>query len=319
MQRHWTCWTGSSNKLQRTATRRTGALSYCASIVRFAYYTEVRLSQEDGLFYFLVISMKRVFITGASSGLGAALAQQYAAHGARVGLVARRRELLEPLVAGLPNSVNHRIYPLDVTDHSALADAANDFMAHVGGIDIVIANAGISQGTLTEYQEDLPVFERIVATNVTATVATFAPFIATMKQQAQAGDRGCRLVGIGSVAGIRGLPGAGAYSASKAAVISYCESLRVELKASGIAVVTIAPGYIDTPMTQVNTYPMPFLMPPDRFAEKAVVAIERGDTYRVIPWQMGIVAKLLRLLPNSLYDFAFARAPHKARQASSRT
>lgn len=263
--------------------------------------------------------MKRVFITGASSGLGAALAQRYAQEGAMLGLVARREELLRQLVAGLPNPKRHRIYPLDVTDHDALAAAAADFIEAAGGADVVIANAGISQGTLTEHAEDLAVFERIVATNVTATVASFAPFIATMKAQAEAGSRDCRLVGIGSVAGIRGLPGASAYSASKAAVISYCESLRVEMRASGIKVVTIAPGYIDTPMTQINTYPMPFLMPAPSFAEKAVAAIDAGTSYTVIPWQMGVIAKLLRMLPNWLYDFAFARAPHKARQTLDRT
>ena len=256
--------------------------------------------------------MKRVFITGASSGIGAALAKRYAEQGAMLGLVARRTALLEQLVAGLPEPQRHRIYALDVTDHAVLSAAANDFMAAAGGIDVVIANAGVSQGTLTEHEEDLPVFDRIIATNVNATVATFAPFIAAMKRQAREGGD-CRLVGIASVAGIRGLPGAGAYSASKAAVISYCESLRVELKDSGIRVVTIAPGYIDTPMTQVNRYPMPFLMPVEKFAVKAVAAIDAGVSYRVIPWQMGVVAKLLRLLPNGLYDFAFSKAPHKAR------
>jgi short-subunit dehydrogenase len=257
--------------------------------------------------------MKRIFITGASSGIGAALAQRYAQEGAMLGLVARRQELLEELRASLPHPERHRIYVLDVTDHAALAAAAEDFIAVAGGIDVVIANAGISRGTLTEYAEDLPVFQRILETNVLATVATFTPFIATMKAQAQAGNRDCRLVGIGSVAGIRGLPGAEAYSASKAAVISYCESLRVELRASGVKVVTIAPGYIDTPMTQVNTYPMPFLMPVERFAEKAVAMIDAGVSYRVIPWQMGVVAKLLRLLPNWLYDLAFSKAPYKIR------
>jgi short-subunit dehydrogenase len=263
--------------------------------------------------------MKRVFITGASSGIGAALAERYAEQGAMLGLVARREEMLAQLVARLPHPERHRVYPLDVTDHAALAAAAADFIAAAHGVDVVIANAGISQGTLTEHAEDLAVFERIVATNVTATVATFAPFIAAMKSQARASGRNGRLVGIGSVAGIRGLPGAGAYSASKAAVISYCESLRVELKTSGIRVVTIAPGYIDTPMTRANTYPMPFLMPVRTFAAKAVAAIERGNTYIVIPWQMGVVARLLRMLPNRLYDFAFSKAPHKARQTSERT
>ncbi len=260
--------------------------------------------------------MKRVFITGASSGIGAALAMYYAQQGAALGLVARRASVLQQLVANLPHPERHRIYALDVTDHGALASAAADYMRALGGIDIVIANAGVSQGTLTEYVEDLAVFERIVATNVTATVATFAPFVATMKAQATSGNRACRLVGIASVAGIRGLPGSGAYSASKAAVISYCESLRVELHNTGVKVVTIAPGYIDTPMTQANSYPMPFLMPADRFAAAAAARIDAGGSYSVIPWQMGVVAKVLRLLPNRLYDFAFARAPHKARAAA---
>jgi NAD(P)-dependent dehydrogenase (short-subunit alcohol dehydrogenase family) len=255
--------------------------------------------------------MQRVFITGASSGIGAALARAYASQGAVLGLVARRREVLEQLRSSLDHPERHQIYALDVTDHAALQAAAADFIATHDGADIVIANAGISQGTLTDYQEDLPVFERIIATNVTATVATFQPFLAAMRAQPRPDL--CRLVGIGSVAGIRGLPGAGAYSASKAAVISYCESLRVELRASGIKVVTIAPGYIDTPMTQVNHYRMPFLMPVEQFARRALQSIAAGCSYRVIPWQMGVVAKLLRLLPNCLYDFAFARAPHKKR------
>lgn len=257
--------------------------------------------------------MQRVFITGASSGLGMALAREYATRGALLGLVARRADMLHELAASLPGGV-HRVYALDVSDHAALAEAAHDFLQAVGGVDIVIANAGVSAGTLTELAEDLPMFERIVATNLTAMVATFTPFIGTMQRRAEAGQRGCRLVGIASVAGIRGLPGAAAYSASKAAVISYCESLRLEMRRHGIKVVTIAPGYIDTPMTRSNAYPMPFLMPAERFAARAADAIAAGMSYRVIPWQMGVVARLLRLLPNWLYDLAFSRAPRKARQ-----
>jgi len=253
--------------------------------------------------------MQRVFITGASSGIGAALAQRYAEQGASLGLVARRGDVLETLRASLPDAARHSIHVVDVDDHAALAQAAREFMALHGGIDVVVASAGVSQGTLTEHAEDLPVFEQIVATNLLATVATFSPFIAAMKTQGHG-----RLVGIASVAGIRGLPGAGAYSASKAATISYCESLRVELRSSGIKVVTITPGYIDTPMTQHNAYPMPFLMPARKFARAAVAAIESGASYRVIPWQMGVVAKILRLLPNALYDLAFSRAPQKARK-----
>ena len=129
-------------------------------------------------------------------------------------------------------------------------------------------------------------------------------------------SRGCgALVGIGSVAGIRGLPGHGAYCASKAAVISYCESLRGELRRSGVKVVTICPGYIDTPLTRQNRYSMPFLMQPQDFAERAFRTIEAGTSYRVIPWQMGVVAKLLRLLPNPLYDRLLAGRPRKHRQS----
>lgn len=255
--------------------------------------------------------MTTVFITGASSGLGAALAECYARQGAVLGLVGRRGDVLERLRQRLPNADQHRIYVLDVTDHVALTEAAADFIRAVGKVNVVISSAGISVGTLTEYTDDLPVFSRVMEINVMAMVATFAPFIVNMKQVA--GHEQCRLVGVASVAGIRGLPGAEAYSASKAAVISYCESLRLELKASGIRVVTIVPGYIDTPMTKVNTYAMPFLMRPEKFAVKAIAAIAAGNSYKVIPWQMGIVAKILRALPNFLYDFIFSKAPHKTR------
>jgi short-subunit dehydrogenase len=146
-------------------------------------------------------------------------------------------------------------------------------------------------------------------TNVLGMVATFQPFVAPMRARGSG-----RLVGIASVAGIRGLPGAGAYSASKAAVIAYLESLRVELHGSGVRVVTIAPGYIATPMTELNPYRMPFVLAAPEAARRFARAIERGTSYAVIPWQMGVVAKLLRLLPNALYDRLFAKAPRKPRQ-----
>lgn len=255
--------------------------------------------------------MQRVFITGASSGLGWALAREYALRGARLGLLARRDDKLQELLRSLPNPSLHLAYAADVNDHAALAAAAADFVERAGGVDVVIANAGISYGTLTERGGDLAVFENIIRTNVIATAATFAPFIDAMKAQVAGGGREPRLVGIASVAGIRGLPGAEAYSASKAAVISYCESLRIELRKHRIRVVTIAPGYIDTPMTQVNTYPMPFLMPAPAFARRAADVIEAGRSYAVIPWPMRGVSWLLRLLPNWLYDAVFAHAPHK--------
>lgn len=249
----------------------------------------------------------KVFITGASSGIGAALARHYAEQGATLGLAARRQQALTDLLADLPG--RHATYALDVSDAPALAAAAADFTARHGAPDIVIANAGVSVGTLSECPEDLAAFRRVMDTNVYGMAATFAPFIGPMA--AAGGDR--RLVGIASVAGIRGLPGAEAYSASKAAAIAYLESLRLEMAPKGIKVVTIAPGYIETPMTAINPYPMPFLLPAAEAARRFARAVAKGTSYTVIPWQMGVVAKILRLLPNWLYDRLFTQAPRKPR------
>lgn len=249
----------------------------------------------------------KVFITGASSGIGAALARHYAEQGATLGLAARRQQALTDLLADLPG--HHAAYALDVSDAPALAAAAADFTARHGAPDIVIANAGVSVGTLSECPEDLAAFRKVMDTNVYGMAATFAPFIGPMA--AAGGDR--RLVGIASVAGIRGLPGAEAYSASKAAAAAYLESLRLEMAPKGIKVVTIAPGYIATPMTAINPYPMPFLLPAAEAARRFARAVAKGTSYTVIPWQMGVVAKILRLLPNWLYDRLFTQAPRKPR------
>lgn len=248
-----------------------------------------------------------VFITGASSGIGAALAAEFARRGACVGLVARRREALDALATQLPGK--HHAYAVDVTDRDALISAARQFERASGGADIVVANAGISIGVLTEHYEDLAAFADVLNTNVLALAYTFHPFIAPMRAR----QRGT-LVGIASVAGIRGLPGSEAYCASKAATISYCESLRVELKRFGIRVVTIAPGFVRTPLTAKNPYRMPFLMAPDAFARAAVDAMLAGASYRVVPWQMAIVAKLLRALPNWAFDRLMANRPYKPRR-----
>jgi short-subunit dehydrogenase len=253
----------------------------------------------------------RVFITGASSGIGGAVARRYARRGATLGLAARRGDRLAALAVELSaaGAAGGFIYPLDVTDADALRDAGDDFMARAGTPDVVVASAGVSIGTLTECREDLAAIRRVLDINVHGMAATFAPFITPMRQRGQG-----RLAGVASVAGIRGLPGAGAYSASKAAAIAYLESLRVELFGSGVKVVTIAPGYVATPMTEHNPYPMPFLLTADDAARRFVRAIERGVSYTVIPWQMGLVAKGLRLLPNWLYDRLFAHAPRKPRK-----
>ncbi|HWD35805.1 MAG TPA: SDR family oxidoreductase [Casimicrobiaceae bacterium] len=248
-----------------------------------------------------------VFITGASSGIGEALARQYAAQGASLGLFARRASELERVARTLaPASVES--YAGDVRDAGALERAAKAFTARVGVPDVVVANAGISTGTVTGHAEDLSVFGRVFDTNVLGIVNTFQPFIAPMRER-----RRGTLVGIASVAGFRGLPGSGAYSASKAAAIAYLESLRVELRASGIAVVTVCPGYIATPMTAGNPYPMPFLMQPDVAARKIARAIARRKRFYVLPWPMALAGRVFRALPRPLYDRMFANAPRKPR------
>jgi len=247
-----------------------------------------------------------VVVSGASSGIGMALARHYLDRGATVAAFARRGDLLQILATEFPGKVF--CYVLDVRDGPAIQLAAGDFMTRVGVPDIVIANAGVSRGTLTEYAEDEQVFQNVMDINVLGMVKTFQPFLVAMREAKQG-----TLVGIASVAGFRGLPGSGAYSASKAAAISYLESLRVELYGSGVKVVTLCPGYIKTPMTDVNTYPMPFILGADTAARRMSCVIERGKSFAVVPWQMGVVGWILKRLPNRLYDMAFSKAPHKSR------
>ena len=256
------------------------------------------------------MSAPLVFITGASSGIGQALAERFYRAGYRLALVARRSAEVQAWVqAQQMEAARVAVYAADVRDVASITGAGRDCLAAQGLPEVVIANAGISVGMDTAVLEDLEVMRATFETNNLGLAATFQPFVRGMRERGSG-----RLVGIASVAGIRGLPGHGAYCASKAAVISYCESLRGECRPHGVKVVTIAPGYIDTPLTRENRYAMPFLMRPADFADKAFAAIERGVSFRVIPWQMGVVARLLRLLPNALFDRALAGRPRKHRR-----
>ena len=248
----------------------------------------------------------KVFITGASSGLGAALAEHYAGRGESLGLLARRGDTLEELAGRL--NVPCAIYAADVGDADAMTRIAGDYCAKHGVPDIVIANAGVSSGTIVGIPADLAVLERILRTNVLGLAATLAPFAAPMRERGSG-----TLAGIASVAGIRGLPGSGAYCASKSAAITWLESLRLELAGSGVRVVTVCPGYVETPMTSVNRFPMPFMIGADDAARRIARAIDRGARYTVVPWPMRIVASALGLLPAWLYDRVFDGAPRKPR------
>jgi short-subunit dehydrogenase len=260
------------------------------------------------------VSGPLVLITGASGGIGQALALRFHRAGYRLALVARRSAEVQAWaqaqgLAAQRLAVDLSVYSADVRDIASITAAGRACIEAQGLPDVVIANAGISVGMDTAVFDDLKVMRAVFETNNLGLAATFQPFVAAMSARGSG-----RLVGIASVAGIRGLPGHGAYCSSKAAVATYCESLRGELRASGVKVVTVVPGYIDTPLTRDNRYSMPFLMPVERFADQAFDAIVAGAGYRVIPWQMGVVAKLLRVLPNAVFDRLLASRPRKLRQ-----
>lgn len=251
-----------------------------------------------------------VFITGASSGIGQALAAAYASQGWRLALVARRVDVVQQWLTeqGLgPERVT--VYLADVQDTDAVIAAATRCLNEQGLPDVVIANAGISVGIDTAERADLAVLQELYATNVLGMAATFHAFIRPMRLA-----RRGTLVGVASVAAVRGLPGHGGYCGSKAAAVAYCESLRVELRADGLQVVTLVPGFVDTPLTRGNRYPMPFLISPEAFARRALPLIARGRRFAVVPWQMAWVVVLLRVLPRWLYDRAIAGRGRKHRR-----
>ncbi len=248
----------------------------------------------------------RIFITGASAGIGEALVRHYARADAVIGMAARRRERMEAIAAQLPG--RSALYPLDVSDSAAVIGAARDFVARFGAPDLVIANAGVSFGTLGESARDLDALRTVLATNVIGLAATLGAFVPAMR----AAGRGT-LVGISSVAGFRGIPGSGAYSASKAAATTWLESLRAELAGSGVSVIAVCPGYVDTDMTRRNGFRMPFLLPADDAARRIARAIAARRRVAVIPWQMALVSLGLRAMPGWLFDRLAARAPRKPR------
>jgi short-subunit dehydrogenase len=251
-----------------------------------------------------------VFITGASSGIGQALAARYAQQGWRLALVARRLPEMQAWAQARGLGAGRcQAYAADVSAIDSIVAAGQRCIAEQGLPDVVIANAGISVGIDTALREDLDVLADTLALNNVGLAATFHPFLAAMRARGSG-----TLVGVASVAAIRGLPGHAAYCASKAGVVAYCESLRGECRGSGVRVVTLVPGYVATPLTAGNSYGMPFMLQADEFARRALRAIDAGVSYRVIPWQMGVVAKLMRALPNALFDRLVAGRGRKKRR-----
>ncbi|MDR2300151.1 MAG: SDR family oxidoreductase [Comamonas sp.] len=253
-----------------------------------------------------------VYITGASSGIGQALARHYYDLGWSLALVARRTQVLKQWAQDSQlDAQRYAVYQADVTDIDSACAAGEACLDHQGLPALVIANAGISWGVDTSQREDLSAMQQVLASNTMGVAASFQPFIAPMVARGSGS-----LVGVASIAGIRGLPGHGAYCASKAAVIAYCESLRTELKASGVAVVTLLPGYVDTPLTRSNPYPMPFLLSPQEFARRAYRVIDRKAGYAIIPWQMALIGRVMNLLPAFIWDRVVAGRTRKPRHLS---
>jgi NAD(P)-dependent dehydrogenase (short-subunit alcohol dehydrogenase family) len=240
---------------------------------------------------------KTVFITGASSGIGRALALELAGRGYDLFLTARRLDALEQVrgdVAARDPARKVEVRRLDVTDDADVAAAIDEAAEKLGRVDIVVANAGVgSSPPVGEGQMERN--RSIVETNLIGAIATIDAAVALFRRQGGDGQ----VVGVGSVAGVRGLPGSGSYSASKAGLAVYLESARAETLKEPITVTTIAPGYIDTPINQ-RMKSRPFLIDVEKGARITADLIERGVGYSTVPrYPWRVVAPLLRVVPTS--------------------
>ena len=252
------------------------------------------------------ISLTNLVITGACGGLGRALAAEALGRGAKVALVGLDRPTLDALAASAPGRC--AVYTPDVSDGVAMQAMAEDWASRFGTPDAVIANAGVAGGFDTAQASDLAVFRRILEINLLGVAATFQPFVAPMR------DRGHgMLAGIASLAGRRGLPGNGAYCASKGGLIRYLESLRAELRPSGVRVCTVSPGYLRTALTAGNRFAMPGLMAPEAAASAILRALAQGQEQLVLPRRLGWLSNALGLLPDAWHDALLLRQPRKPR------
>lgn len=254
--------------------------------------------------------MKQVFtkavITGACGGFGRALARQLLRDGAAVALVGLDRAALEELHDAYPQ--RSRVYTPDVSDSAAMQAFASDWMAAHGTPDLVIANAGVAGGYATAEAGDLAFFRRTLEINLLGVPTTFQPFLNAMVQA-----RRGTLVGVASIAGWRGMPGNGAYCASKAGLIAYLQALRTELRPTGLQVSTISPGYLRTALTAGNRFAMPGLLSPEDAASTLIRRVSQGAEHVVLPRRMGWLSKALDLLPERLHDRILLGQPRKPR------
>ncbi|MDN5790121.1 MAG: SDR family NAD(P)-dependent oxidoreductase [Micrococcales bacterium] len=232
------------------------------------------------------IAGRRYWLIGASSGIGAALAHELLGRGAHVAISARRIEDLEAVSAG-----RMTVVPLDATDHEAVQHAEADVRSALGGLDAVVWCAGYwKQFDAAEW--DRETFARHIEVNLLGLNNVLAAIIPSMV----AAGHG-HIVGVASVAGYRGLPGAEAYGATKAAQINLLESLRAALRRKGVRVTTVCPGFVRTEMTESNTFPMPFIVDADEAARSIADGLARCRTEIIFPLRMAILMKAARLVP----------------------
>ena len=251
-------------------------------------------------------TFQNAVLTGACGGLGQALARELLSQGAVVALVGLHRPSLQALAALAP--MRCAVYTPDVADSTAMQAMAADWMSRRGTPDLVIANAGVAGGFDTAEADDLAVLRRMLEVNLLGAATTFQPFVKAMRAQ----RRGA-LVGVASIAGWRGMPGNGAYCASKGGLIRYLESLRAELRSESIVVSTVSPGYLRTALTAGNRFAMPGLMEPEAAAKAMLAGIARGRTHIVLPARIGWLARLLNLLPGALHDRLLLGQPRTPR------
>jgi short-subunit dehydrogenase len=240
---------------------------------------------------------KTVLITGASSGIGRALAMTFAARGAHVAVAARRKDELDRLVREIEEHGGRaKSYVVDVGDPSAAAQVVRAADKDLGPLEMVVANAGVGYvgHAATLEWEDIAKNLDVNARGAMATLHAAIPIFLAHK--------GGHLVGVTSLAGRRGLPTAGPYSASKAALSTFLETLRIDLAAAGIRVTDVQPGFVDTPMTVGNKFPMPFLWSADRAARYIVRKLDSAPPTIAFPWPLAFLTSLSRVLPAWIYD-----------------
>ncbi len=254
------------------------------------------------------LPFRNAVITGACGGLGQALARELLAAGAQVALVGMNRDVLEALATTAPGRC--AIYTPDVADSDAMQALAADWIQRAGLPDLVIANAGVAGGYETAEAGDLAVMRRMLEINLLGPATTFQPFVVAARAQPK---HCCALVGVASIAGWRGMPGNGAYCASKGGLIRYLESLRAECRGSGLSVHTVSPGYLRTALTAGNRFAMPGLMSPEDAAHALLLGVARGRAHIVLPRRIGWLSRLLSCLPARLHDHLLRSQPRKPR------